>query len=242
MTSLLPRLTGDRHRGTHLSWQQRLRPISPVARWRAVAGLVGPVVFTGAWVSCGRRQEGVGNYAFRSEHISGLAAPDAAAPTRMTAGFLLLGVSLWPFATELRRTLGSSAGIAPVLLRIGGVAIATAAVFRRDRMLLGPPPDEPDWVQSRRNDVHDMAAAVANGCALVAPLALAYTVRVDQRWRSLKPVAMGIAACNAFVLALFGSGLFDAYGGVLQRLSATLSLGGVAALAATLLRHGRAHS
>ena len=206
------------------------------ARLEAAAGLVGPAAFTAAWVSCGRRQQGVDGYWFRREHISGLAAPDALHPSVMTAGFVVLGTSLWPLSAAVRSSFGSSAGHAPKLLRLAGVALLTAAVFRRDRMLLGPPADEPEWKQSWRNDLHDGASAVAYVCALAAPLALARAARRDPRWRWLGRPAIGLSLAMAAVHGLFVSGLMDIYSGLLQRLSVTLALSGAAGLAVVLLR------
>ena len=212
--------------------------MSSPKRLQAAAGLVGPAAFTGAWLACGLRQQGVRGYGYRSEHISGLAAPDALNPSVMAGGFVVLGTSLWPFSVALRGSLGPSAGAAPHLLRLAGAALVTAAVFRRDRMLLGPPPEEPEWVQSWRNDVHDGASAIAYACALVAPLALARAAGRDARWRRLRRPAIALSLSMAAVHGLFVSRLMDAYGGVLQRLSVSLALTGVMGMAVIVLRDG----
>jgi hypothetical protein len=55
---------------------------------RAAAGIVGPVVFTGAWLASSLLQT---DYTPTDLQISGLAAPDARDQWIMITGFLVLG-------------------------------------------------------------------------------------------------------------------------------------------------------
>ena len=55
---------------------------------RQVAGIAGPVAFTGAWIVSSLRQTG---YPAAEIQLSGLAAPDARDPWIMVAGFVVLG-------------------------------------------------------------------------------------------------------------------------------------------------------
>ena len=61
-------------------------------RAHAAAGVIGPAVFTGAWIVGSLRQSGYGAIEVQ---ISGLAAPDARDPWIMITGFLALGGTPW---------------------------------------------------------------------------------------------------------------------------------------------------
>ena len=68
----------------------------------AAAGIVGPVVFTGAWIASSLLQTG---YSPADIQISGLAAPDATDPWIMITGFLLLGGCTVAFGGALHEAL-----------------------------------------------------------------------------------------------------------------------------------------
>jgi hypothetical protein len=212
----------------------RGRPLGGV-RFGALSGIVGPVVFTAAWFGCGLRQEGRGGYTFRREHISGLGAPDAECPRAMAGAFAVLGASLFPFASAVGRSLERAAGPVPLLLRVAGAAAVVAGLMRRDRMLLGPPPGDPGWRQSWRNDVHDAASGVAYGCMLLIPVALGWASRRDQKWGRLSRPAALLFASTTMLGVLFTSRRTAPYGGVAQRLMVSVSLTAVATFAAGLL-------
>ena len=75
------------------------------SRLGAATGIVGPVVFTGAWIVASLRQTGHSAVAVQ---LSGLAAPDARDPGIMIAGFAALGVCSVAFGGSLHRALGGS--------------------------------------------------------------------------------------------------------------------------------------
>src|SRR4029453_18462037 len=120
-------------------------------RW---AGIVGPVAFTAAWVVGTIRQP---DYSVSHEHISGLAALDAASPRVMRAGFMTLGVSTSVFAAALDRRLRlvpGGPGWGPALLAASGLAIGAAGVLQRDRMSNLPAGGGSVTRQSWVNDGH----------------------------------------------------------------------------------------
>src|SRR6516165_12510988 len=84
------------------SWTTRLA--GPA---RQVAGIAGPVVFTGAWIVSSLRQTG---YPAAEIQLSGLAAPDARDPWIMVAGFAVLGGCTVAFGAALHDALGHAAG------------------------------------------------------------------------------------------------------------------------------------
>jgi len=75
------------------------------ARLEAVAGIAGPVAFTGAWIVASLRQSG---HSAAAVQLSGLAAPDARDPGIMIAGFVALGACSIAFGGSLRQALGGS--------------------------------------------------------------------------------------------------------------------------------------
>jgi hypothetical protein len=77
---------------------------------KAAAGIVGPVVFTGAWIVSSLLQTG---YSPADVQISGLAAPDAHDPWIMITGFLVLGGCTVAFGTALQEALAEPRGRVP---------------------------------------------------------------------------------------------------------------------------------
>ena len=202
-------------------------------RLRAACGLVGPALFTAAWVTSTVRQDG---YSIAEEHLSGLAAPDAHDPGIMIAGFVGLGACTVAFGSALQEALGGRgrAGPGPALMRAAGIATMAAGVLRRDRMLLHPA----DVVsgQSWHNHGHDLASGVIYASLLVAPLLLARRFRGDPGWEALRLPAVAATAGAAVLLGLFWSRAVEPWNGIVQRVAVTVPLGVMAALALDLLR------
>ncbi len=172
------------------------------------------------------------------EHISGLAAPDARTPGLMTAGFLTLGACTVVFASELDRRLAvgpEGSGPGPALMGASGLALATAALFRRDRMSNEPPPDEESNRQSWRNDLHDAASVAGSVTATLSLLALARRFAGDPRWRGLAFPALVTTVSGSGLLAWFGRDVVRPGNGVVQRAAVSLPLGFMARLAWRML-------
>lgn len=205
-------------------------------RTRALAGALGPAAFATAWVFGTARQHGRDGYTVQVEQISGLAAPDARHPTAMTAGFLVHGACTWVFASALEDALGGpgAAGWAPRLTRLGAVGIVGAGLLRRDRMLLVDLDGGEN--QSRQNDFHDAASAVAFTSLFAAPFALARRLRRDPDLRTFATAEIAATIVAAGVLVVFQSKRYPQYNGILQRLAVTLPMLPSAALALRLAR------
>lgn len=206
-------------------------------RWfraRAAAGALGPAVFTATWIFGTARQHGRDGYTVQVEQISGLAAPDARHPAVMTGGFVVHGACTWIFASALEDALGGpgKAGWAPRLTRLGAVGIVGAGLLRRDRMLLIDLDGGEN--QSRQNDIHDAASAVAFTSLFLAPLALARRLRHDPDLRALVNTEVAATALAAGVMVVFQTKRFRRHNGLLQRLAVTLPMLPSAALALRL--------
>src|ERR1700758_3607030 len=153
-----------------------------LSRLAALGGVVGPALFTVAWVAGSLRQAG---HPAAEVQLSGLAADDARDPQIMVAGFVVLGVCSIAFGIALRRALAPRAAGAWLVIAAGAAAVG-AGLFRRDHLLLaGPGFTGESW----HNQVHDVVSGVAYGAMLAAPLVLARRWRDDQDWAPLsRPV------------------------------------------------------
>ena len=192
-----------------------------------VAGIAGPVVFTGAWIAASLLQTG---HSFAAVQISGLAAPDARDPEIMIGGFVVLGGCSVVFGEALHRALGGwpRAGSGPRLIQAAGVLTIAAGLLRRDRMMLTAPAGE-SW----HNHAHDVVSVAIYVALIAAPLLLAARFRADPRWRALVvPLAAGSAA-TAALLGVFASAALSA--AVVQRIAITLPLALMTGVAVRLL-------
>jgi Protein of unknown function (DUF998) len=187
--------------------------------WRLLpwCGVLGPLLFTGAWVAGSLRQTG---HSAAEVQLSGLAAIDARDPQIMIAGFVGLGACSIAFGAALRRA-GVAGRAAPWLVVCGGAATVAAGVFRRDHMMLtGPGFAGESW----HNQVHDVVSGVAYASMLAAPVLLAHGFRGDPDWAPTGPTIMALALVSASALALFASRLLEPWNPLVQRAAVTLSL------------------
>jgi Protein of unknown function (DUF998) len=208
-------------------------------RWRerlgAACGVLGPIVFTGAWLAAARRQD---EYRVRHEHISGLAAKDAVDPHLMTAGFLCLGACTVAFASALERRLGPHAGWGPAMIGTAGLATIAAGTFRRDRRSNDPGPGESPG-QSLENDVHDTAAVAVAVMGTGGLFAIAPRLAEDRNLRALAPTAAGAAATSLGLSAWFLRDVVRPWNGIVQRVSVSVPLAFMARLGLRLLSERR---
>src|SRR5215472_17309109 len=196
--------------GCHV-WGMRL------SRLGAWCGVVGPVLFTAAWVVSSLRQSG---HCVTEVQLSGLAADDARDPQIMMAGFVVLGVCSIGFGIALRRALSPRADGAWLVIVAGAAAVA-AGVFRRDHLLLvGPGFTGESW----HNQVHDVVSGVAYGAMLAAPLVLGRRFRDDPDWAVLSRPVQVLSLASAVALAVFASRIAGPWNGAVQRIAVALPL------------------
>jgi hypothetical membrane protein len=217
----------------------------------AAAGIVGPVVFTGAWLAGSLLQTG---HSAADIQISGLAAPDARDPWIMITGFLVLGGCTVAFGTALHealtepghraaaetptgqkgrvpaKMLAGPAGLAPRLIQGAGVLTIAAGLLRRDHMLLVP------GAVSWHNHAHDIVSAVLYVDLVLVQLLLARRFGREPSWQRWRPWLLASAAATAVVLAAFAADTSAPGAGILQRVAVSIPLAVVAAIAARLLR------
>jgi hypothetical protein len=199
---------------------------------RAIAGIAGPVAFSGAWIAASLLQTG---HSAAGVQISGLAAPDARDPWIMIAGFAALGGCSVAFGSALREALGgpARAGPAPRLIQVAGALTVAAGLLRRDRMLLASPAGE-SW----HSHAHDMVSLLIYTALVAAPVLLALRLRGDPGWRAPRLLLSAGSLATAAVLAVFVSGALGSWNGVVQRIGVSLPLAALCAVAARLLAAG----
>jgi hypothetical membrane protein len=211
-------------------------PCSPAGRARssawiragAIAGIVGPVGFTAAWIAGALRQPGL---SFAAPQISGLAAENARDPWLMISGFELLGGCAIGFGAALRAALGGRhAGPGPRLMQLAGLLTIATGLLRRDHVLLTSGPES--W----HNHAHDFTSAAVYLLLVAVPLLLARRFRGDRRWRGLAVPLVTSAAVSAAVLAAFYAAPQDSWDATLQRIAVTLPLAAIVAVAIRLAR------
>jgi uncharacterized protein DUF998 len=198
-----------------------------IIRAAAAAGVVGPAVFTGAWVVSSLRQSGYGAIEVQ---ISGLAAPDAKDPWIMITGFLVLGGCAVAFGEALHEAIG---GPAPRLIQGAGAATIAAGLLRRDHLLLEPGP------VSWHNQAHNVVSAVIYVDLVVVQALLARAFARDAAWRPWRGWLAASAAATTVALIAFGADTSEPAAGVLQRVAVTLPLAAIAAIAARLAGSGK---
>jgi hypothetical protein len=199
-----------------------------LSRLGAWCGVMGPVLFTAAWVVSSLRQTG---HSATEVQLSGLAADGARDPQIMVAGFVVLGVCSIGFGIALRRVLAPRAA-GTWLVIVAGAAAVAAGVNRRDHLLLvGPGFTGESW----HNQVHDVASGVAYGAMLAAPLVLARRFRDDPDWAAVSRPVQVLALGSAVALVVFASRAVEPWNGAVQRVAVTLALGTEVLIAARML-------
>jgi len=149
-------------------------------RRAALAGLVGPVGFVGAWVVGGALKAG---YSPVDDAISRLAAVGASTRPLMSAGFVCFGLAMPVYAVALRRWMSGAAAWAAV-----GTGVATLAVAA-----------VPLGQSSALDAVHGGLATVGYVTLTAIPLLTAPALR-DAGLR--RPAALSLAAGAAAGLSL----------------------------------------
>ena len=206
----------------------------PAMVWlKEAAGLAGPVVFTGAWITSSLRQTRQGPGGLQ---LSGLAAPDARNPWIMITGFLVLGGCTVAFGSALREALSGDvpggAGPGPALIQGAGVLTIAAGLLRRDHLLLTAASGAgASW----HNNAHDAVSGLLYVDLVIAQVALARRFRRDPAWRAWHPWLLASAVATGVILIAYKADVTGPAAASLQRVAVTLPQAAIAAIAARLL-------
>jgi hypothetical protein len=101
--------------------------VTATVRLAAVGGLVGPVLFAGAWIAGSVISPG---YSVIDDPISRLAAVGVDTRALMTAGFIAFGIGLPVYAVALRRTVDGPAWITAAATGLATLAVAALPLDR----------------------------------------------------------------------------------------------------------------
>jgi hypothetical membrane protein len=196
-------------------------------------GVIGPIFFTSAYLLEGATRPG---YDPMRDPVSSLALGEMG--WTQTVTFLVTGALVVAFAFGLR---GYGRAL-PILMAIVGLGFFGAGVFATDPVTLYPPGSSIPAQPSTTGRLHDVFSL---GVFFGLPLAmLVATRRFDRIRRPVWVVCCILAAASFFVLfVLAGTGFtgdmtFAPIGGLMQRLSLSVGLAWVVALA--LLEYRRA--
>ncbi len=189
------------------------------SRAAAVAGVVGPAAFIGAWVVGAATTDQ--DYSSVADPISRLAAVGADSRPLMTAGFITFGVAMPIYASSVRRAVTGPAWIAAV---VSGLATLGVAATPLDR--------------SGAVDTLHGVLAVSGYVALVALPLLAARPLLDSGHRALGRLAVAAGLVSATSLALTA---LDVPSGLFQRIGLTTTDVWIG-LSATAIAAGRLDS
>ena len=168
-------------------------------RWRALGGVGGPVAFVGAWSILGASRSG---YSPIHDPISRLAAVGAPTRPAMTAAFLVYGIGVSLYATELHAALPAGAALAAATTAVATVGVAATPLGSA----LG-------------GAAHATCAAVAYAGLALMPIA-ASRVLARQGRRRASSVSFAVGLVSA--ASLLASVLFPRWAGLFQRAGLTV--------------------
>lgn len=203
------------------------------ARGLAWAAIAGQFAFTAAWIVAGALDPG---YSHLRSGVSALAADDAAHPWIVTAGIVVLGLSIAAVGPAVlsilpRRTAATVAAVAFVL---AGLVIVLVAVFPVECDLANPACEARFKAGhlSTATDVHLWLGFVYDVVFLVTPFAIARAA-----WpRPAAGLALAAGLFGIAVgLALFPGENVDDLGGLFQRFGLLLTHAWVLIVAAVVL-------
>jgi hypothetical protein len=190
------------------------RRCSPEAavRLTAIGGLVGPVLFAGAWIVGSSISPG---YSVVDDPISRLAAVGADTRPLMTAGFIAFGLGLPVYAVALRRTVEGPAWITAAATGLATLAVAALPLDHSSRI--------DGW--------HGIAAGIGYATLAATPL-LAVRPLWRRGHRRLARLGAGAAVVSGICLVLASTRLPT---GAFQRLGLTAADVWVAASAVAMI-------
>ena len=190
--------------------------VKPIARWAALAGVVGPVGFFTAWAATGAFAS---HYSPVEDAISRLAAVDASTRPAMTIGFVAFGVGVSGYALALRGALAGFAWMTAFVSALSTLGVAAT------------PLDHSHTVDT----LHATFAGIGYVTLATAPLLAARPLARAGRtsWAGAS-VAIGVAAGVCLALTTLGPAH-----GLFQRLGLTIADAWIVATALVIWRSGQ---
>lgn len=175
-----------------------------IVRYSAIAGIVGPVLYTITWLVLGFLEP---NYSHTRDPISNLSAIGASFALVMTIVIVIFAILLVVFAYGLQRGLppGFWGGpIALVFAGVGYVGIALAPLNLAD-------PGDP-------NVLHMVSATVTVFAMSLAPILTFPRLRRDPIWRNLSGYSIATTVVAFAFMVIASLPTFADWAGLMQRL------------------------
>lgn len=175
-----------------------------VVRYSAIAGIVGPVLYTITWLVLGFFEP---TYSHTRDPISNLSAVGASFALVMTIVIFVFAILIVVFAFGLQRGLPSGFWAGPgalVIAGVGYVGIALAPLNLAD-------PGDP-------NVPHTISATVTVFAMMLAPVLTFPRLRRDPRWRNLSGYSIATTVVAFAFMVMASLPTFADWAGLMQRL------------------------
>lgn len=192
----------------------------------AICGIIGPPIYAIVVITLGSLWTGYSHVTQSMSELGSVGAPHAVVMN--TVGFPLLGILLMTFALGLYRGLrnGKSAGIGCTLVALSGGAVLMTGIFPCDAGCVDV---------TKIGTTHSVFATISALTMMFAPLAVLPALGSDSRWRNYALFSLIIGIAVAISSALYGFTVFQAWEGVMQRLSMGIALLWIEVMAIKLL-------
>lgn len=188
----------------------------------AVLGVIGPLVFTSAWIVAPLFNPG---YRWMEEDISALAARDTEFPWLMATAFVVNGLCIALAAPALGAALPSKSGrVGAALMALTGLGVVTAGLFRND--CSGELQSCIDVAEagnlSMSHAIHDNVSGPVFLSFILVQLVIGYAAWKRAGWAGHAAYSWASAVISTTLLVAFLAHFLPDLTGVVQRLFVTV--------------------
>ena len=175
-----------------------------IVRYSAIAGIVGPVLYTITWLVLGFLEP---TYSHTGDPISNLSAVGASFALVMTIVIFVFAILIIVFAFGLQRGLPPGFWGGPVALVIAGVGYVGIALAPLNLADPGDP-----------NVPHTISATVTVFAMMLAPVLTFPRLRRDPGWRNLSGYSIATTVVAFAFMVMASLPAFTDWDGLMQRL------------------------
>ena len=175
-----------------------------IVRYSAIAGIVGPVLYTLTWLVLGFLEP---TYSHTRDPISNLSAIGASSALVMTIVIFVFAILIIAFAIGLQLELPTGFWGGPLALVIAGVGYVGIALAPLNLADPGDP-----------NVPHTISATVTVFAMLLAPILTFPRLRRDPGWRNLSGYSIATTVVAFALMVMASLPTFADWAGLMQRL------------------------